>query len=356
MRICSHRAISVAMAVAMPLASVVAQLSQPGTKGARAAREASAFWTDTAALEVTLRVNVKAIRGDRADRAPWRPATVVATTVAGDQELPARVRTRGISRRQICDVPPLAVDLPEKRTKQTVFAGVERLKLVIPCKRAGQYERYVLQELSLYRVVALFTPAAHLTRLIRLSLVDSASGKVAFTQWAFVVEDGDELAKRLGGKRLTVTGAVSEDLDPYQTALVGVLSYLIGSTDFSISGLHNAELVQIDRRVLPVIYDFDQAGVIAPPYAVPSPKLAIRSVRDRLYRGLCVPRDTLLRVLAEVRTKRADIEGIYAGALSHHIGTRTVNEMKQYFADFFRIIDDPRRVKREIEDACSDSR
>jgi hypothetical protein len=214
----------------------------------------------------------------------------------------------------------------------------------------------VLEEYTLYRVAATVTPIHHATRVIHLSVVDSASGKVEFTKYSFALEDIDELAARLGGKKIAVTGTTGDDLDPRQTAVMGILQYMIGNTDFSITAEHNAEILLINGTMYPIVYDFDQAGVINPPYAVPDKSLGIRSVTDRLYRGMCVSDDTVLNVAADFRAQRPAVEAIYRNDMAPLIGANAVSASLRYFEGFYNDIANPSVVRRNIISQCRGSR
>lgn len=327
----------------------------------------SPFWLPVAPSEMTLTFNVQKVRekclgprtiafgscDNKQDSAPWVPATVSYTEKGATVSLAARVRARGLSRLRTCDlVPPLWVDFKGADTKKHVFARVKRFKLVLPCKAAPEFERYVVEEYNIYRLHALMTSVSHLTRLIHLTVVDSASRKGEFTKYAFAVEDATELASRVGGTQVRPSAVTADNLDAYQAALIGVLQYMIGNTDFSIYALHNAELVRVNGIVYPVANDFDQAGVIAPPYATPDPRLGIKSVRERLYRGLCVPRDTVLRVLSDLRDKRAAVVELYRDDIGKRIGGNGAAESIRWFDDFYADISSPDKVQSQILDKC----
>src|SRR6185295_2041102 len=81
-----------------------------------------------------------------------------------------------------------------------------------------------------------------------------------------------------------------------------------GNTDFSIWALHNVRIIQDPKRHLfPVPYDFDLSGFVHAPYATPDPRIGIRSVLDRLYRGPCRSLDEFDAVAEAFRAKRTDM-------------------------------------------------
>ena len=55
-------------------------------------------------------------------------------------------------------------------------------------------------------------------------------------------------------------------------------SRYVANTDFSFSARHNLEFVNKNGVIFPIIFDYDQAGVINTVYAVPDPSLGIQRV------------------------------------------------------------------------------
>ena len=365
---------AVALSLALPLAahaqkakkpaktdtSQAAQLARDSIKDAKLARmphdsaKVAKLYQAIDPLPVTLVLNVKRIRGDRDANAPWREAVLKYKGDSGtDVSVPVKVRTRGIWRLKQCDFPPLRVNFTNDGSKHTVFKGVDKPKLVNYCRDDDDYEQYLLQEFQLYRIYHLLTPASHAVRLLRMAYQDSASGKVQATRYAFFEEDPDAVAARMNGKMLKITGAGAADLEPYQDALVGVFQYMIGNTDFALSALHNAELLgRKNGDYVPVVYDFDFSGAVNARYATPDPRLRIQHVRDRVYRGYCVPPEQYPKVFALFNEKKDSIYALYHDRVGKLLRPQIVDETLAYFDDFYRTINDPRAAKNDIIEAC----
>jgi hypothetical protein len=67
-----------------------------------------------------------------------------------------------------------------------------------------------------------------------------------------------------------------------------MFQYMIGNTDWYVNTRHNIDIYQKkDGALIPVAFDFDFAGVINMPYAMPSREIPIReSNREILQRQL----------------------------------------------------------------------
>jgi len=345
------------LALILGIASLAAaQKSDSAKKEKKDKYTSSKFWQSTTPFEMTVAVNLKLLQKDKGDPGPWREASVTIAGDSGPKTLPARLRTRGRSRLKICDrFPPVWVDFG-KDVKGTELRHLNRFKLVSPCKYGTDYDRYVVAEYNIYRIHALFTPISHRTRLIKLTVKDSASGKEAFSKYAFAVEDIDEVAERLEAQKLPVTGLVATDLDPRQTALMGLLQYMIANTDFSFTARHNLEFINKSGVIYPIIFDYDQAGIINTMYATPDPSLGIQHVTDRVYRGLCVPIDTLKAVIAELKARRPQVEALYKDDVAALMGGAMAGSSLRFLASFYSDLDNEKRVQKDIVEKCAPAR
>ena len=313
----------------------------------------AAFYAESTPVALTLTTNMKRLRDDKSANAPYRPATLSYVADGKTVVVPARVRTRGIWRLKTCDFPPLRVNFTSEAAKKTIFKGTDNPKLVSYCLDNDIGDQYILQEFQLYRIYRLLTPASHAPRLARMTYADSATGKAKTTHYAFFTEDPDALAARMSGKLLNLAGAGPNDVASYPSAVVGVFAYLIGNTDFAISALHNAEVIsRANGEIWPVVYDFDFSGAVNARYATPDPRFHTASVRDRVYRGYCVPAEEYPKVFALFNEKKDAIYALYHDGIGQLIHKETVDATLRYFDEFYRTINNPRSAKENIVDMC----
>lgn len=316
----------------------------------------SPLFRSEAVLTATLTTNLKSLKRDKGDKAPYHAATLSypdSSAPGGTRTVPLRVRTRGIWRLKNCDFPPIRLNFVNKDAKGSVFHDLDEPKLVSYCRNTTMHEEYVLQEFQLYRVYRLLTPVSHKVRLLRMSYADSATGKVDATHYAFISEDPASVAARVGGKILKVQGAGADDLDPAAATMAYMFQYFIGNTDFSFSGLHNAEIVATPTgNYLPIAYDFDFSGAVDATYATPDPSLPIKRVRDRLYRGFCTQNAEVPKVLATFTAQKSAIYALYTDALGSLLKPGTVKETLSYFDDFYKSIATPKDVEKKVLSEC----
>ncbi len=313
------------------------------------------FRTDST-LTVTITANFGPLLKQRDSTELQKHPAVFA--YAGDNgklvSVPVRLRARGHFRRQArnCDFPPLWLEVKSSDAKQTVLSGLNKMKITTSCRpKNAEYEQYILQEYAVYRAYAALTNASFRTRLLHITYRDT-TGKIApVTSWGFFIEDVDDVAIHLHRTALPAQGARFDDLDPAALALLSMFEYFIGNTDWSISGLHNMALLQdSSANVVPVAFDFDWTGAVDAPYAFPDKQLKIRSVTDRLYRGNCMTPENFKATVDLFKSKHAAIDAIFADL--PQLAPGRLKSMKNFYNDFWKRLDDPRGLQKEISNDC----
>jgi len=316
-------------------------------------KEVPPFFRSEAPLAMTLTTNIKQIRKDKGEDAPWRWAALTYDSAGKPAQMPVKIHTRGIWRLRNCTFPPIRLNFGDKATKNTLFDDLEHPKLVSYCKDNDSYEQYILQEYQLYRVYQLLTQVSHRARLVRLSYVDSASQKQEAQRYAIIVEDPNQLASRNLAKIVKIKGASPSDFEGKDLALAYLFEYLIGNLDFSFNGLHNTELLATtDGRILPVAYDFDFPVAVNTSYAVPPPDYGVPNVRTRKFMGYCELKDDFPAALAVLQEKKEAIYGLYHDEIGKLMNPDVVRETLRYFDDFYNDVRTPKDAQRNVFDRC----
>ena len=274
----------------------------------------------------------------------------------GAQDVEVKVRARGKSRRKSCNFPPLRMDVGKKSADGTPFDGENKLKLVTHCGEGERHGQNLLEEYAIYRMLNEITPSSFRVRLLRIRYQQSGKG-AGEAHDAFLIEDDDALARRLGGTPLDVGQVSRAELDgPYSTTMA-LFQFMIANFDWSqVVGpegddcCHNGQPVRIGDRVRVVPYDFDVAGIISPSYAKPNPEFGMRRVRDRVFRGFCADQATLDASLAELRGARDALIATYDSIPG--LSAKERDDQVAYLRSFFDLIDDPRVVQNQIVRKC----
>ena len=276
------------------------------------------------------------------------------------QRLDVSIRTRGIFRREYCQLPPLQLNFKKKQVKDTLFAGQDKLKIVAPCKDGPKPQQDVILEYLAYRTFEIITDHSFGTRLIRLSYVDSDEKLRPWTDLTFVIEDDADMAERLGLTRLRVVSNDYDQLDLEKTALVELFQLLIANNDYSVlqaaegrDCCHNTEILapknDADVRI-PVPYDFDISGLVNAKYASPPAYIPIRFVRTRYYRGLCQPPGNLEAAIAVMQSKRQQIMDLFENTAE--LEPNRKKKTLEFIGKFYEMLDDPAKIEKEILSRC----
>lgn len=295
-------------------------------------------------LELTVVTNLKTLMKDRGEKPINHWAMIQYTTKKEKPvSLKIKVKVRGNFRKSPanCSFPPLLLDIPSKKDKNTIFERQNRLKLVTHC----QNEEYIFQEYLVYKVFNLLSDYSFKARLAKVTYVDSAGKKEPQTRYAFLLEDENFLAKRNRAKLFKLKNTSMTRTDSLQMATVAVFEYLIGNTDWSVPYLHNIRLLYTpDDRLMPVPYDFDHSGIVEAKYARPPELLELSSVRERLYRGITYPPTLLQQVFDKFRQIKPQLYALYQENPALNPGY--VKRTTRYLDDFYEVINDPKAVKK----------
>lgn len=291
------------------------------------------------------------------------PATLTYKSADDDTvSLELGIKTRGNYRQQwrVCPFAPLRLNFRKKEVEDTIFASVDKIKLVTHC-RSGRdsSQQTLLREYLAYRILNIMTDSSYRVRLLRIQYVDTEDGDTNPDNFGFLIEHRDQLADRidLPVKDLEFTSVA--DLESATTNLGSLFQFLIGNTDFSPTAgaegescCHNYTLFgQETGKILAIPYDFDMSGWVNAKYATPNPKLPIRNVRQRLYRGRCANNAQLADSLRAFQDKRHEIFRLIE---SEYLATSVKKQLTRYLNDFYKIIDDPQSVGSRLTARCVD--
>ena len=278
---------------------------------------------------------------------------------SGEQvTLDVGIRTRGRFRRdpKTCPFAPLRLNF--KKTKGTLLAKSNKMKLVTHCRTGStRYEQALLKEFIAYRILNTMTDWSFRVRLLRVRYEDSGNDGKDIDTYAFIIEHRNQLGKRIGMNVDESESTTIAALDSAHTNLVSIFQLLIGNTDFSpIKGVpgerccHNHVLLKNDSNQISVPYDFDISGIVSPPHARPNPRFQLKSVKQRLYRGRCANNEYLESTLQLFRDRREAIFSLITDldVMSKSEKTKTT----RYVEDFYKVIDTPRLMKKDIVKGC----
>ena len=340
---------------------VITLLLTTSTASALEAGQPDPLFQDDAPIEVTITAPMKTLLGHRPDE-EYLPGTLAYTDADGSVvELDIGIRTRGNYRRQprVCPFPPLRVNMKKSQVEDTLFHEQDKLKLVAHCRdNSDRYQQNVFKEYLAYRILNLLTDVSYRVRLARITYIDSEQKDDDRIRYGFFIEHDERLSNRLGLPEFKTSGIATADLVGPYSDLTSLFQFLIANTDFSpIAGAegedccHNSTLFGNEgEKIYSIPYDFDMSGLVDAPYAEPNPRFRIKRVTQRLYRGRCDYNDNLQTSIQQFQDSRDAIYGLIDQQPELDDSTR--KKVRKFVDRFFDVIDDPKKVHREISSQC----
>ncbi|TNE50505.1 MAG: hypothetical protein EP344_17305 [Bacteroidetes bacterium] len=302
-------------------------------------------------LYVIIEADLRALKKAREDEA-WQHATFMimdGDSVAYSQ--PIQVAARGKMRKKTCDIPPIKIRFFEEKPDNDSIADINELKLVVNCRNTEEDEQLVLRENFAYQLYNMLTEESFRVKSVYLTIKEPGRKRNSLETKAFFIESQQELAARLGARALKSRIFSPKRIDSLAYTRMSLFQFMIGNTDWGSYTRHNVKVIAYPSgRMVVVPYDFDYSGLVSADYAIPSPDSKIENVRERYYLGLCHSDSLYQQAFREFISKK---EQILAACKEYPGFTYTTQEDTYvYLNEFFRILDDPEKTRKEILEHC----
>lgn len=264
------------------------------------------------------------------------------------------IKPRGNMRKGSCFFPPLKLNFKKSEVLIKEMKEFDKMKMVLDCKKGKMYEQYLLSEYMVYKLQNILTEYSYRVRLMHVKYVDTSEKYKTDTRYAFLIESKEQMAERLNAIAVD-TKNIRDQLTDLPTLINAYLfQYLIGNTDWSIPGRHNIQLIKSNDPTLSkpyvIPYDFDYAGMVNTTYAIPDPQLGIESVRDRVYRGVCLPEEEVRAMVKYYIDKKSDVYALYES--SELLDKNNKRSSINYLDEFYKTIEGDYSLKRNILESC----
>jgi len=281
------------------VSSVCLRAEIPGDSGTYRTRvDSSNLFSSDEPLEITLKLDLNAFLKTKKEPQPVDGLCTIG--MADDTAVRSiKIKARGEMRRAYCHFPPIMLKFGQKADDNFPLNG--SLKLVVPCYPTAKYETYVLKEYLVYKLFNEVTPYSLKTRLVKVNLIDNVKTNKSYTAYGFVIESEKKMAERNHAIFIKNPNLTQHHMNPEDIARIALFNYMIGNTDWSVPMQHNIRILVPEKagseKAIPVAYDFDYAGFVNPPYAIPAKELPITEVRERYYMGMCANSEALEAII-----------------------------------------------------------
>lgn len=311
--------------------------------------EALGLFSSEEILEITIKTDLKfLIRNKKVDDYQEGEITINKKTS------PIRLKARDNYQREECSFPPISLNFSKTEFEDKSYEQLTKLKLVNSCKEQKTYEQYILREYMIYKTFNIMTDKSFKVRLLKIDFVDSKEKVSSVTQYGFVVEDQYTMAKRLDGIIVKKEGIRDQSTNKEHIIMLSIFQFMMGNTDWQVPRLHKLKLLKLNdvAETAPYVipYDFDHTGMVDASYAIPSPILGIKSVRDRLYWGKCYLENELKGAIDKFNDKKDTIYELYQNF--ELFDKSSTSSSTDYLDSFYEIIEDENKWKVQFMDNC----
>jgi hypothetical protein len=282
---------------------------------------------------------------DEKDEEEYLPAEISLRTPEIDYTLQGRVRARGNIRKEVCWFPPLMIDLSKSDLDSLGYVRNDKLKLVIPCHTREQNQTNLYKEFLAYELYRRINDHGLQTQLVDIEIVDP---KDTYQLTGFLIETERDYTHRTGAMVIQSGRVNTSGLDREAFVRMQFFQYMIANADWSISNKHNLEPVKYPDNPRPevIAYDFDYAGFVGNHYAVPSPALPIKSVHQRYFFSYPNTEEEIDAAIDYFLAKEAEMYATIAAA--DYLDAKTQERCREYVAEFFDMLRNPKKFKRQI--------
>lgn len=255
-----------------------------------------------------------------------------------------RVKVRGNMRKKLCDNPPLKVDFSKKELRLNGFSNRDKLKLVLQCGHMESQAHSLKKEHLVYELYQIIDTLGLRSKLVKVDLNDIDGGSTVLE--GFILEDEENLANRLGGQIVEKGIVTKQALHRESFLKMAFFQFMICNTDWSIRGRHNIETILMDgeKRLRGIAYDFDYSGIVGQKYAVPSELFPIADVKQRYFRVNDLTEEEFIYIKDFYNDKKETLYSKVENA--DYLPQKEKKKFKKVVEDFYDIINSRRKSKK----------
>jgi len=306
-------------------------------------------------LELTLKLDLKQLQRTRRDEDYQDADMTCHVNDSFELTHPVRVKTRGNFRRDNCTYPPFWLNIRHAGIEADSLNDVVKMKMVVRCRDSRQYDPYVLREYLVYKIFNIITPFSYRVRLVKLTYIDTGRKDQETEDWAFLIEPDELMEMRLNGRMIKSDHLSMRTVNPHVMNEVAIFQYMIGNSDYSVTGRHNLRIIAVENPDQPqgflvVPYDFDYTGLVNAHYAVPGEGLPIESVRERYFLGPCRNEGDYEEIVDHFKDFYEPI--IHYLEEFQYLEEDQREDMIEYIKDFYRQAGQDDFIRRRIESTC----
>lgn len=312
------------------------------------------FFQEEAPIEISLKYNHKDFRRSRIKKNYLNALLYVKNNSNQVLCKQVRIKARGIFRNQHCSSPPFWLNTQQTKKNSLSPKVNEKFKVVTHCNKNPIYEKYLLKEYLLYKIYNILTEYSLRVQLISINYLDENRNKKPQKRFGIIIEPIENLADRMLSVQVKSNNLGLHYTHSKTTDLLCMFAYMVGNTDWSISGRHNIKLLKpTDHNqpdIYPIPYDFDFTGFINTHYATPADGTGLESVRERVYVGPCRDLKEYTQAANIILSKMGEIEKLINNF--GYLDKKSKDDLLDYLENFYSLIQRPNYIQYHIDIDC----
>jgi hypothetical protein len=248
------------------------------------------------------------------------------------------LKTRGIFRNQFCTFAPIELNIKKAGFGYTDLEKISKLKLVQQCNFNKLNEDYVLREYLVYKLFNVLTDTSFRVRLLKITYIDTQKKRKPINQYGFFIEPLEMLCARSNCFPIKLRTLNQKSIIPRIMDRLSLFNYMIGNYDWSVAGQHNVSVIKslsfgTTDLGIAIPHDFDWTGLVNPSYAIPTEEIGTKSVRERIFEGVCRSKEVFRIELEMFLEKRNDFFMVVNDF--NYISDQTKKDIDKYLDGFF---------------------
>ncbi len=270
----------------------------------------------------------------------------------GIKNIDVEIRARGNYRRIHCYYLPLWIKINKAVSKGSIFEKDKKIKIVLPCLKSKKSNDNIVKEYLAYKIFECLSPYYFESKLIPIQLEEQINNKtIDHNLMAILVQDDKQLATSFHGN-IIKRNIHPNGQDPVSSVRNALFQYMIGNTDYSAAYQHNEKIFFIDKKIVPIPYDFDMSGLVNPSYAIVSVvndnELPINRVTQRMYRGFERDKEVVQQVRQEFLDRQTEVFNIIDQNEIFFEDPKEFVEAREFLSDFYQILGDDKKFNNNI--------
>jgi hypothetical protein len=249
-----------------------------------------------------------------------------------------RLRTRGLFRYQNCYFAPIELNFKKADFGYTDLNKISKIKLVPQCNLGSENENYVLKEYLIYKLFNVLTDTSFRVRLLTINYIDTEKKRKPIRQYGFFIEPVEMLTARTNSVQINTRNLTQKNIVPKVMDRLAIFNYMVGNYDWAVPPQHNVILIKplvVDTVQLGIAipYDFDWTGLVDAVYAIPAEIVGTKTVRERVFLGVCRSKEVYQKDLEVFLEKKEEFYRVINEF--PYLNQRTKKDMIVYLDGFF---------------------